>query len=204
MKKVRAVLDFIKLSEASKVQFYRQVIDQLSGNAYFPTPDVPIADAIAIVDALESALLAASNGGHADKAALYAQATKTENVFRTLVAYVNRIADGDAVIIASSGFHESSQPVITSKPMLSVIDGTNSGGVKLVAKAIGGAGAYIWQYAKDNPPANDSEWHTAGTGTRASFEIAGLTAACRYYFRMAAVTPNVVTNFCTPVPKIVV
>lgn len=204
MKKVKAVLDFVKMTEASKVQFYRQVIDQMSENANFPTPDVSMADAMAAVDALESALSAAGNGGHADKTAMYAQAAKTENVFRTLAAYVNRIADGDAVIISSSGFHESSQPVFSPKPVLSVVDGDNSGGVKLVAKAVDKAGAYIWQYAKDAAPANDSDWVTAGTGTRATFEIAGLTAACRYYFRMAAVTPNVVTNFCTPVPKVVV
>lgn len=204
MKKVKAVLDFVKLSETSKLLFYRQVIDQMSGSANFPTPDVSIADAIASVDALESSILAASSGGHAAKTAMYAQATKTESLFRTLAAYVNRIADGDAVIIASSGFNESGQPVFSPKPMLAVVDSSNSGGVKLVAKAVDKAGAYIWQYAKDVEPANDSGWITAGTGTRASFEISGLITACRYYFRMAAVTPNTVTNFCTPVPKIVI
>jgi hypothetical protein len=204
MRKVKAVLDFVKLSEAPKVLFYRQVIDQMSGNSYFPTPDVPMTEAVAAVDALEAAISASTNGGHATTVAMYAQSAVTENIFRTLVAYVNRIADGNEVIITSSGFHESSQPVMTPKPVLSVTDGNNSGGVKLVAKAIEKAGAYIWQYAKEIVPATESGWITAGTGTRSTFEVGGLTAASRYYFRMAAITPNVVTNYCSPVLKIVV
>jgi len=85
-----------------------------------------------------------------------------------------------------------------------VTDGPNSGSVKLVAKAIDKAGAYQWQFAKDSLPAIESDWTNAGSSTRSSFDIVGLEVAAKYYFRFAAVTPNGITDFCSPILKVVV
>ena len=44
----------------------------------------------------------------------------------------------------------------------------------------------------------------AGSSTQASFEISGLAVGSKHYFRVAAITPDGVTDFSAPVLKVVV
>jgi hypothetical protein len=44
----------------------------------------------------------------------------------------------------------------------------------------------------------------AGSNTQASFEISGLAVGSKYYFRVAAITPDGVTDFIASVMKVVV
>ena len=204
MKRIKVVLDFIKFPVTEKVNFYRSIIDKLTGNAIYPTPDVSLTVAQVAVDVLEKAILAKRDGSHTAVSAMHDAEDAADTIFRTLAAYVERIAAGDETSILSSGFHESKQPVLTPKAVLSVTDGAHSGAVKLIAKAVETAGSYIWQYAKDAIPDDDSGWILAGVCTRASFEISGLTVASKYYFRVAAVTPDGAQDFSAPVMKVVV
>jgi len=204
MKKNHALLDFIGYSRAQKVIFSRNVIDKLTGNAYFPSLEVSLETAKTALDALESAILAAKDGSHTAVSDMNDKEAVIDEIFRSLAANVNKIADGDDTLILSSGFHLSHQPVKTPKPVLAVNDGEHSGDVKLTAKAVDNARSYIWQYAKNTEPADDSDWTTAGVTTRATNELTNLVVASRYYFRMAAVTPDNTSDFCSPVTKIIV
>ena len=204
MKKNRTLLDFIKYTGAEKITFYRNVLDQLTNNNNFTTPDVSLQNTKAAVDAFESSIMAARDGSHTAVANMHDNATATDEIFRILAAYVHRVAAGDETKILGSGFHVSSQPVKTPKAVLTVSDGANSGSVKLVARAVEKAGAYIWQIAKDIVPEIESGWITAGTSTRSTFDIQNLTVTSRYHFRVSAVTPDIVTNFCHPVSKVIV
>ena len=204
MKKNHALLDFIGYSRAQKVIFSRNVIDKLTGNPYFPALGVSLETAKTAVDALESSILDAKDGSHTAISAMHDNEAVVDKIFHSLAADVNKIADGDDTLILSSGFHLSHQPVKTPKPVLAVNDGENSGDVKLTAKAVDNAKAYIWQYAKETEPADDSGWTTAGVTTRATNELSNLVVASRYYFRMAAVTPDNTSDFCSPVTKIIV
>ena len=204
MKKIKILLDFIRLAVAEKIAFYRNVITKLTGNAVFPTPDVPLTEAKTAVDKLEASLLASKDGSHTAIAVLHADEEAADDIFRTLAAYVDRISDGDESEMLSSGFHVSKQPVPIQKAALAVEDGPNSGSIKLVAKAVEKAGAYIWQYAKDTLPTSESSWTQAGTGTRSFYEMTGLTVAAKYYFRVAAVTPDGTSDFSAPVLKVIV
>ncbi|MDP4207234.1 MAG: hypothetical protein Q8928_00335 [Bacteroidota bacterium] len=205
MKKIKVVLDFIKLSVTEKISFYRNAITKLSTNgSTFSNPDIRLEDVKSLVDSLEERAQAAKDGGRAATAAMYAAEEVADNAFRILAAFVDRIANGDETIILSSGFNISKQPVTSKKPDLSVENGIISGSVKLVAKAVEMAGAYIWQYAKDTMPANESDWLTAGHSTRATFELSGLDIASKYWFRVAAITPDGTTDFTPAVLKIVI
>lgn len=201
MKKV--ALSFIKLPVTTKIPFCRNVINGLTNNPSFPTPDEPLANAKAAVDKLEASELAAHDGSHTAIATRNADEEEVDRIFRILAAYVERIGAGDEVKILSSGFQLIKQPATASKAALAVIDGANSGSVKLVAKAVDKAGAYLWQYAKDAIPDTEAAWTQAGSSTQASFEIAGLTVASKYYFRMAAITTEGTTDYTAPVLKVV-
>jgi len=204
MKRIKVLLDFIKLAIADKIAFYRNAIAKLSSNPTFESPDVSLETAKTLVDNLESSFLAAKDGSHTAISILHDNEEAADEVFRTLAAYVERIAAGDETKILSSGFHVSKQPTAPQKAALAVEDGSNSGSVRLIAKAVDKAGSYVWQMAKGALPTDESGWHTAGFTTQASYELSGLEVATKYYFRVAAITPAGTTDFCAPVLKVVV
>lgn len=204
MKKVKVLLDFIRLAVAEKIAFYRTILSCLTDNGTFPNPDVSLTDAITAVDILENSSIAANDGSRTAISIMHDNEEKADNIFRTLAAYVDRIAAGDDTKILSSGFHISKQPVAIQKAPLTADDGANSGSVKLIAKAVDKAGAYIWQHAKDTMPETDSQWNHSGTSTRSNYELSGLAVASKYYFRVAAVTPDGTSDFSSPVMKVVI
>ena len=63
MRKSKVVLDFVKLLVAIKVEFYLNVIDKLTGNIYFVASDVPLSALSTAVANIQTAMLAAEDGG---------------------------------------------------------------------------------------------------------------------------------------------
>jgi len=204
MKKQKALLDFIQLSVIAKIAFYRNTLTRLRCNITFPNPDVSLTDAKAAVDTLETAYQASQDGSHTAVSAMHDAEDKADDLFRVLVAYVNRIANDNETEILSAGFHVSKQSGTIQKPELDAQNGDNSGNVWLVARAVEKAGAYIWQFAKDVLPATDEEWITAGHSTQSYYQIKGLTVGSKYYFRVVAITPLGQTDYTAPVAKVVV
>ena len=204
MKKFKVLLNFIKYSVAEKLAFYRNIVAKLSNNPTFPNPDVSLADVKTALDSFEASIVAARDGGHTATSAMHDNEKAADTLFRHLAHYVDKIADGDETTLFSSGFQVSKQPNIRQKPSLAVSDGSRSGSVKLVAKAVENAKAYIWQCAKGALPTSDSDWLPLTTTTSAHYELDGLTVAVTHYFRVAAVTPSGITDFCAPVAKLVV
>ena len=204
MKISKPVIDFARFSMSEKVTFFRHVNDQLYGNPLFPTPDITFAEAKAAVDALEAAILAAKEGGPTAVSAMHDAAERADTLYRNLAHYVERIAAGDETSILSSGFHISKQPVKTPKAELAAFDGEHSGSVRLVAKALLGAVAYLWQMAIDDAAETGLVWIAIGSSTRATLDVSGLEVMKRYKFRYAAITANGTTDYCEPVTKIII
>jgi len=204
MKIIQTKLDFVQFPPIVKVGFYRNVIAKCTGNPRFPTPDVSMLDAIAAVDALENAIVAASDGGRTRISEMHDQEKLTDTLFRNLAAYVDRIAVGDESTILSSGFHETKQPTYTPKAAISIYNGTHSGSVIIKAKANPRAGAYHFQMCKGTLPLTEDGWILCGVSTSANFELSGLDVMCLYYFRIAAITPEGLTDYSEPVSKVVV
>ncbi len=204
MKISKPVFDFARISMPEKITFFRHVNDQLYGNPHYPTPDITFAEAKAAVDTLEVAVLAAKEGGPTAVSAMHDAAERADTLYRNLAHYVERIAAGDETSILSSGFHISKQPVITPKAELAAFDGEHSGSVSLVAKALLGAVAYLWQMAIDDAAGTGLIWIDIGSSTRANFDVHNLEVMKRYKFRYAAITPNGTSDYCEPVTKIII
>ena len=203
MKKSKVTVDFIKYSPVNKASHYHTVIDHMTNNPLFPTPDASMIDAQKAVDALDKAIMAAADGGHLAISAMNDAIAAADAVFRILAAYVERIALGDETSILSSGFHFSKQPVFANKETLVAKDGSHTGSVLLDTIRVDKGVTYVWQMYKGKLPDNDSDWVQIGITTQTSFEINNLDIATKYYFRVAAVTPDGLQDFCAPVMKVV-
>src|SRR5665647_468907 len=180
MKKFKALLDFIQLSVIAKIAFYRSVLAHLMGNATFLNPDTPLTEVKTAIDTLETTYQATLDGSHTAVSAMHDAEDNADALYRILVAYVNRIADGNETQILSSGFHVSKQSGSIQKPELEAQNGDHSGSVWLVARAVDRAGAYIWQFAKDTLPTTDEGWSTAGHSTQSYYQVTGLTVGSKY------------------------
>jgi len=203
MKKSKVTVDFIKYSPVNKANHYHTVIDHMSNNALFPTPDTTLIDAQKVVDALDKAILAAADGGHLAISAMNDAVVAADAVFRILAAYVERIALGDETSIISSGFHFSKQPTPRNKEILVAKNGSHSGAVLLDTIRVDKGVVYVWQMYKGKLPDNDTDWVQIAITTQSSFEINNLDIACIYYFRVAAVTPDGIQDFSAAVMKVV-
>ena len=148
------------------------------------------------IDALEASELAAAGGGRAATAVMHDNEAIVDKMFRTLAAYVDRISAGVAAIILSSGFDITKEPIAREKATLSVIDGSNSGIVGLIAKLIDHAGSYIWMMKSPMINGVEQEYKIIGNSTQTKFEVSN--------FCVAGVTTTGTTDFCTPVPKMVI
>jgi hypothetical protein len=58
--------------------------------------------------------------------------------------------------------------------------------------------------AKDKLPETDEEWTIVGHSTHTYFQVTNLTTAAKYYFRVAAITPDGTLDFTAAVMKVVV
>jgi len=203
MRKVKTVLDFLRFSVSEKIEFYRNDISKMTGNAYFTTPDVPLATATTQVNSLETDYVAAKTGAHQAVAKMHQSEKIADATFRKLALYVDRIADGNDAIILSSGFHISKQPDPKSTKTFAVNAGKNSGEIELVHKTIQGARAYVWQYSIGNLPADDTQWMYKDSTTKAKITITGLESGSKVWFRVLATTINGTQPCSDPVMKVV-
>ena len=203
MRKPKVTVDFIKFSPVNKASHYHTVIDHMTNNPLYPTPDATLIDAQKVVDALDKAILAAADGSHLAISALNDAVATADAVFRILAAYVERIALGDETSIISSGFHFSKQPTPRNKEILVAKNGSHSGSVLLDTLRVERGVVYVWQMFKGKIPDNDSDWVQIGITTQTSFEINNLDIANIYYFRVATVTPDGLQDFSAPVMKVV-
>jgi hypothetical protein len=204
MRKVKVVLDFLKFPVSEKIIFYRNVITSLTGNPAFATPDVSLTNLTTVLTAFEQAEDEASDGARTSIALRNQAEEVADKAFRKEAMYVDRISDGDAAIILSSGFHLSKQPEPAQRPLFEAEAGNNSGEIILTRKAQPGAKSYVWQYCIGSLPVNGAgNWIFAGSSTQSKYVISNLESGSKCWFRVAAVTIGGMAPWTDPVMKVV-
>ncbi len=204
MKISKAVLDFIEFKVNDKIEFYKNVALQLADISIFQELDVPLATINQIVNDFEVAILASKDGAHSAISERNDKEKIADDLFRVLVIYVNKVANGDETIIIKSGFHVSKQPTPFQKAEIAVNNGQHSGDVIVVLKAVLGAVAYKVQYKKVNPVGEINEWIEVDIMTLSTCKIANLIPGSTYQFRYASISSAGTSDFSEPVTKIVI
>jgi hypothetical protein len=203
MRIIRVIISYKLKSVIEFIDFCLHVIKCMTLNPKFPTPDVSMTELSTSVKVLQDKHDAALNGNKEAKEGVKVARKATERLMRLNGLYVDKIANGDPEIIASSGYEASKQPVPAIRPDFSVSVGAEAGEIVLIRKAVRNAASYVWQFVPHPIPQDEKLWVLAGVSTQARCVIQNLDSGSKYWFRVAAVTPLGKLPWCEPIMKVV-
>jgi hypothetical protein len=175
-----ADLDFL-----GKVRF---VVQQMTGNSNFSTPDPTLASVTTLANQFEQAINDAEAGGSYDKSVRDSRKEELIDTMHNLSNYVLFTAKGDRLIAESSGFtiakDPSPQPPIEKPEGLNLTDGANAGELLLLFLKVLGARSYMYQISLD--PTDQTKWVTQHGTVRKNL-FTGLESGKKYYVRVVAI-----------------
>lgn len=203
MKKEAVVLDFLRFSVPNKIAFGRTVVSKMSLIALFANPVVVYAVLTAIIDKLEGFYMSSRGGDHEQIALMYQAEKEFYEAFRKLGNQVDQVANGDAAIILSTGFHLAKQPGPSEKPDFLGEAGNVPGTIMLHRKSVAAATSYVWFYNVGADMPAEDKWLFGSCTTQTTFEMKGLIPSNKVWFRVAAVTPAGMQPYSEPVMKVV-
>lgn len=190
-----------------KIQFARQIVIDMTGNANFTTPAPTLASITTAATALESAYNAAQTARQVAKGLTTAQDAK--NIALDLLLsqegnYVENTSGGDAAKIESSGFSVGN-PKTPIGPLLAPLNlvakpSESEGTADLKWKSVRGAGTYNITRATD--PNVEASWVVAGASTKTKASVNTMTSGTKYWFRVAGVGAAGQGPWSDPVPMI--
>jgi hypothetical protein len=195
MRRIKVVLNLPR-TDNGVIFAMKHIADCMDGNAYFPSPPLPIATFrahIAVVQAAQAATLTRAKGtapSRDDKLTVIRSDADLLRVYVETVA--NQSPEHGPAIVASAGMYEkgSSGP---RRGQTYARQEPTSGSVHLLAPHPGGDASFEWQWSTDQ-----TTWTTAGTSTQADFRITGLTPGLLYYFRVQVLTKGGLGDWSAP------
>ncbi len=180
------------LTVPQKVQFLRQVVTAMTGNANFATPSPTLASITTKTDDLETKFndAQAARLTAQQKTALQDTAERAADAAVTqLASYVDNTTAGDAAKIQSAGMEVRATPApvgtLPAPAGLVATIGDLDGEIDLDWDSVRGATSYVMQRSVDPPTA--TSWQSAGVVTKSKGSVTGLTSGTKYWFRAAAV-----------------
>jgi hypothetical protein len=186
MIKYRVSLGFATLPDAALAEFTGRVVAGLTGNAAFPTPDVPLATLQAQLVKFDDALAMSALGGMATTAQKNIERAKLEELMRTEAFYVQLTTKNDLATLLSSGFEavggrSPSEPL----PAPSILQIENTETTRLTLKVTPLPNARAYEVRKMN---GTGGWVPATIGTKSrKLEVDGLVPGSTYQLQVRAI-----------------
>ena len=200
-------LNFRNLSVPEKISKARHIVTSLTGNPDFPHPVPPLETITAGTNDLETAYTTTQTHKQALKGSVANQSMKEDGLVQLVsqaASYVESVAGPNESLIASAGMSAraigggSTMPDVPSG--LEVTIGDHDGELDLFWDSVLGAKSYLIQQSAD--PNVATSWTHAGTSTKSSTTIGGLTSGTRYWFRVCAVGAGGQSGWSDPATKI--
>lgn len=165
------------------------IVEKMTGNANFPTPDPTIAAIETAQDELAQATQAALDGGKDRTATRDMKADTLRGLLQDVGDYVQATSKGDAAKILSSGFEivQPGGPIGAMEQVNNLVAATSGlmGAIDLGWEPVRGASDYIIEMSATDP--NDqAQWTLLGYSSKASFHAEGLDSVKVYWFRVCA------------------
>jgi len=194
-------LRLFRLIPALLLTLLRNVIEKLTGNAALPTPPVALADMTTQANALEQAIEGAIQGSRHAREVRDAQVKVVRATLTKVGNYVRTTANGDAAILASSGFEMAKEPEPVGLPAdprnLRVAMGPLSTQTLLRWRRVHGATTYQVERSKTDP-AVEAGWEVVGVTSKVRFVDTGLESFKPYWYRVRAIGYAGAGQFCAP------
>jgi hypothetical protein len=188
MKKVKALINFSKYTDAGLETKAGYILQLMTGNPSFTDPIPTLAELGLVLNSYSKALVEAAGLDRVKVAEKNKLRFKLEQMLSQLGTYVNYAASGDEAIITSSGFsvNKAPEPRIITNPGIPVItNGINSGQLVSSVKAVKGASVYLHEIAPD-PLTDNSVWKSTPS-SRSRFTFTDLQPGKKYWVRVAAI-----------------
>lgn len=168
----------------------RQVLMKLTGNTNYPNPAVPLVDMENLGNNLEVAIQTALKGGLEDRLKRDDLVLQAKDMLNKQADYVRLIGQGNATILASSGFElaKTPEPVgLPGTPAIRFVRMTGKPGEAEVAwTAQHGADVYHVRLT-DKDPNEQAEWVVVGITTKARFTLTSMESYKPYWVAVSAI-----------------
>jgi hypothetical protein len=184
-RKVKSALGLDDLSTPQMLANAQHYVQQLTGNAYFPSPMPPLAAITAQVSVLDAAYNLSLTRTRGMVTAMHLERKVLHTQLTLLAGYVESVSNSDPAnakkIFASSGIPEKREPALSPK-IFTARNGKLKGTAIIDCKAERGA-TYIYQMTTDIT--KPGSWANIYIGGKVIFTMTGLVSGTRYFFRMA-------------------
>ncbi len=207
MAKAKAKLGLKDLTLLELLELALTLINGLTGNADFTTPDPALSVITALRNALQAALTARNDAQTSlnNKNDLLKTARKAlEDALTSLVEYINKQSNGDAAKIASTGAAVAATPApVTNVEQVSGLagsDGDDDGDINLMWNRVKKIIHYELQQSTD--PFTATSWHLVAAATKSSETVSGLTLGTKNWFRVRAVSGSDKGPWSEPIMRI--
>jgi len=182
------------------------ILEDMTGNQYFETPEPPLLALTSVLDIFVDAYNKSGNGGRQEIALKNIARQNLENILRQLAQYVQTASFGQDYRIISSGFdmakkHEPVGPLEQATGLV-VRLGINSGEVTLECDVIPKAVSYFFEYT-EAPITPESNW-ISNVSTKRLINLSGLISGKHYEFRVTGINSDPTRNWSEPVRKMII
>lgn len=188
-------LDLQGKTVPQKIQFLRDLVTQMTGNANYPTPSPALSAITAKANALEAALGTQAAAQQAAKTATTTLETKegeADAAVNSLSNYVWETSGGDEAKIQSAGMSlRAPKTPTTSLPApqgLAVTAGDNEGELDAVWDPVPKNKGYEVQTSPD--PVTGTSWAFAETSSASKTTLTGLPSGSKIWVRVRALGPK--------------
>ena len=197
MTRAKVIISYAELSVPHLIEFSRNVVGKMTANnSTFSSPDVALSTLTTSTNTLELKFNAAQGGGKQQKLELEEADQDLRELLRIEGLYVERIAAGNELVIASSGFDYWKTSKTVNQPEFLVTNTGNSGEVILKRKTVSGARSWVWQQTTD--PLQPNLWTQIAITTQASLKVGHLDLCTRVWFRSSYVTKDGQSDWSDP------
>ena len=202
MSLIKLGLDSISIPD--EIQFARQIVQAMTGNANFPKPSPALADLTAGADALENAYNDAQAARQLAKSKTSLQDGTAVDLDRTLTQlanYVENASDGDKAKIESAGFSLRNPPApigqLPAPTDLQAVASEHAGSADLSWQSARGARSFTVERAEDGA---ELKYAVIGNSTKRQASFNSMVSGRKYWHRVAAIGAAGQSAWSDPVP----
>lgn len=189
--KANIKLELKTLTPVRLAALMRNVAAKMDGNPHLPAPPLSAADLKAQEVVFTTAIQEAINGSLDSRLRRNGLEVQARNSLRLLADYVRMVAQGNELIMASSGFELARRPgppQPMGRPMMQAARMTGRHGeVELRWSGVANRRTYHIYMSQQDPTDPNCEWTLTGVTGKITHRVQGLEAYKGYWFCVSAV-----------------